>query len=106
MVKITDLIGKTMVSVENSNNEELIFTTNTGEKYKLYHDQDCCEDVTIEDICGDLNDLVDHPIIEAEEVVGNQDENPVGVPIPDYQESFTWTFYKFGTQKGFVTIRW
>ncbi len=32
-------------------------------------------------------------------------ENPPNV-TPDYQDSFTWTFYKMSTIKGSVTIRW
>jgi len=39
----------------------------------------------------------------AEEVIS--EENPEGVDI-DYQESFTWTFYKLATIQGYVTIRW
>jgi len=57
------------------------------------------------DIVGDLEDLIRHPILLAEEVT-NQDENPPGVDIPEYQESFTWTFYKLATIKGSVTISW
>lgn len=101
--KLKDLIGKTMVSVENYKNEEIIFTTDEGKKYKLYHESDCCESVTVEDIIGALNDLVGFPIIEAEEVVS--DKNPEGITKED-QGRFTWTFYKFATERGFVTIRW
>jgi hypothetical protein len=32
-------------------------------------------------------------------------ENPPGVKV-EYQNSFTWTFYRFGTVKGYVTVRW
>ncbi len=42
----------------------------------------------------------------AEEVTNAQDVNPDGVKIPDCQDSFTWTFYKFATIKGYVTISW
>jgi hypothetical protein len=97
------LNGKTLAKVENKDNEEIIFTTTEGEVYKLYHSQDCCESVTVEDICGDLNDLIGSPLVEAEEATS--DKNPEGVE-KDYQDSFTWTFYKLRTAKGCVTIRW
>lgn len=103
--KLEDLRGKVLANVENQNNEELIFTTVDGEVYKLYHMQDCCEIVTIEDICGDLDDLIGEPLILAEEVV-QQDVNPEGIPAKKYQDSFTWTFYKLATSKGRVTVRW
>lgn len=101
----SDLVGKTLTAVENDDNERLVFTLDTGEQYKLYHYQDCCEDVQIEDIAGDLNDLVGSPILMAEEAIHDR-ENPDGVEIPSYQDSFTWTFYKLATVKGYVTVRW
>ena len=103
--KYTELIGKTFSAVENVGGEKLIFTTKDGGKYKFFHDQDCCESVTIEDIVGDLDDLVGSPIIMAEEVT-HENENPKGVEVPEWQDSFTWTFYKFATAKGYVTVRW
>lgn len=93
------LLSKTLVSVDVDMNEDTItFVTSCGKKFVMFHDQECCEHVYIEDICGDINDLVGEPLVEAEEVSGY-----IG---PDAEESYTWTFYKFRTVKGCVTIRW
>lgn len=103
MAELNDLLGKTMTSVENVNDEELVFTTTEGKCYKLYHYQDCCERVTIESIVGELSDLVGEPLLMAEESTSHK--NPEGVS-KEYQDSFTWTFYKFATRKGYVDVRW
>lgn len=103
MAELKDLIGKTLTKVEQVGNDEIVFITNEGRRYKLYHQQDCFESVTVEDIVGDLGDLVGEPILVAEEATS--DKNPEGV-TKGYQESFTWTFYKFATRKGYVDIRW
>jgi hypothetical protein len=58
------------------------------------------------DIVGDLQDLIGTPLLMAEEVTNESDVNPEGVEVPEYQESFTWTFYKLATIKGYVTISW
>ncbi len=101
--KIEELLGKTCTSVVNRADEEIVFATASGEVYKLYHDQDCCELVQIEDIVGSLTDLVGSPILMAEETVSNEEDNKDGKPGDD---SFTWTFYRLATAKGYVTIRW
>ena len=103
MAELKDLLGKTLTSVENVNDKELVFATTDGKRYKLHHDQDCCESVTIESIAGDLADLVGEPLLVAEE--STSDKNPEGV-TKEYQDSFTWTFYKFATRKGYVDVRW
>jgi len=109
MKEFEDLQGKVLSNIERKTSDyedELIFTLDTGEKYKLYHEQDCCESVIIEEIIGDLQDLIGNPILLAEEVI-HYDENPEDVEVSEYQDdSFTWTFYKLGTIKGSVTIRW
>ncbi len=100
---VSVLLGKTLTSIENRDNEQLIFTLADGSRYRMYHDQDCCETVTVEDIIGELDNLIGSPLLMAE-VVTSQ-ENPAGIE-KQYQDSFTWTFYKFATVKGYVTIRW
>jgi hypothetical protein len=98
------LIGKTLMVIEGQvGGEEILLHTDTGETYKLYHDQDCCESVYVEDICGDLSDLIASPILQAEVESNREDPQPEG----EYRDdSYTWTFYKLATIKGSVTIRW
>ena len=99
-VEFGDLLGKTLVSIQQSV-DELIFKTTEGETYKSYHYHHCCESVGIEDIEGDLNDLLNAPLTQAEEITNSEDK--MGKVM---SESFTWTFYKLATIKGYVTIRW
>ena len=102
--EFSDLLGKTISSIDRHENDELIFTLSTGEKYRMYHNQDCCESVLIEDIAGDLDDLIGSEILMAEEATNSEDlGDNSNCYIPD---SFTWTFYKLATIKGYVTIRW
>lgn len=90
------LIGKTITKIDNLG-DELIFHTSDDCRYRMYHWQDCCESVYIEDIIGDLDDLIGNPITMAEEV--SEDD-------PNAYDSGTWTFYKLATVRGYVTIRW
>lgn len=93
-----DLKGRCLCRVEQDGEELRLYVTHTH-YVRFYHDQDCCESVRIEDICGDLSDLVGEPLTEAEQVRGYTG------PDMDY-ESYTWTFYRFGTRRGGVTVRW
>ncbi len=99
------LLGKTLKDVQVDRNiNEILFITNKDETFKMHHFQDCCEGVYIEDICGDIKDLIGTPILQAEE--NSSKDNPQDAKIPDYQDSFTWTFYRLATIKGQVVIRW
>lgn len=101
METIDVLRGKTLTSVVYSK-DELIFTTTEGGVYKLYHEQDCCESVNIESVVGKLDDLVGEPLLLVEEISG---ETSADFDVEQY-ESYTWTFYKFATRKGYVDVRW
>jgi hypothetical protein len=103
-MSIEDLVGKTLVSVEKRDNEQIRFVTDDGAVYLMDHAQDCCESVTIEDVCGELSDLVGSPIVQAEEV--SNYEGPAPEDDAYGSDSYTWTFYKMATAKGYVTIRW
>jgi hypothetical protein len=98
----SDLLGRTLYKV-TADNEELTLYLSETNYVRFYHSQDCCESVYIEDICGDLDDLVGAPLLIAEEV---SDEAYEQEHAPEYSESYTWTFYKFATRKGYVDVRW
>jgi len=102
---LSDLVGKTLaaVSLQRANeklNDEILFTCTDGTRFRMYHPADCCEDVYLEDIVGDLNDLIGSPVLVAEGVTSGDD------PKPTVEDSHTWTFYKIKTAKAEVTIRW
>lgn len=113
-VPFSDLMGKTMRRVEMFGDDEIVFEDVDGTMYKLYHQQECCETVTVEDISGDLSDLVGTPILMAEEISGYSASEQSRVqhalmatkPRDEDDESFTLTFYKLATIKGYVDIRW
>ena len=97
--EITELIGKTITKIVGMEKDKdvVIFETSDGEKYKMYHEQDCCEEVTIDDVCGDVNDLIGSPILCAEECT-NDGGSEWG--------TCTWTFYHFVTVKGYLVLKW
>jgi len=100
-MKVSGLIGKTMVSVRQVDDDRIEFVDTEGVEYLLYHQQDCCESVYVEDVVGDLQHLVGAPLYMAEESFSSDDPK-----VKEYQdESWTWTFYKFATVHGYVTIR-
>lgn len=108
-VILDQIIGKTIHSIkredfdnlgntENASGTILYFEFSDGKKYKMCHDQDCCESVWLAEIVGELNDLIDSPLKMAEVVRDKEPEYGV--------EKQLWTFYKFATEKGYVTLRW
>ena len=116
-MEIKELIGKTFKKVYTDNYEErLVFEGIRS--FQFYHSQSCCERVSIVDICGDLSDLKNSPILQAEESSSSDiDTNTEDLISEDLEfcrgyeknytpDSRTWTFYRFGTIKGSVVIRW
>lgn len=52
--------------------------------------------INVEEVHGDLEDLLGTPLLEVEEETGER--------LPG-EENVTWTFYRFATLKGRVTVR-
>jgi hypothetical protein len=96
--RFEELRGQVLRLVRNDDNRRIVFELEDGSEYELYHGQDCCESVHVEDIAGDLSDLVGEVVVAEES--SNRD-NP-----PEHAESHTWTFYRIGTVKGTCVIRW
>lgn len=99
------LLGKTILDIKGAEkqNDCIIFYCEDGSAYKMFHSQDCCESVYIEDICGNIDSLIGYPILMAEDISNECNMETVN----DYDDfSYTWTYYKIATIKGYVTIRW
>lgn len=95
-----ELVGKTLTALDVGD-DEIVFTCADGSVYKQFHSQDCCESVNVEDVVGDKADVVGSPILVADE-----SSNSYQGKKDQYDESWTWTFYKLDTAKGGITIRW
>jgi hypothetical protein len=97
---INNMVGQTIRAIGGGSvgDDEMVFIAESGARFKFWHNQDCCENVRIEDVCGDLNDLIGSPLISASEIDGGTEDSSI--------DSSTWTFYVFGTAKGTVTVRW
>ena len=109
---IDELIEKVLTGIERIGECDLVLTCSDGTLYRFWHEQKCCEYVRLEDICGDLDDLVGAPIVEAEEVSSppptmEDKKQHVYFTSPGYtsNDSYDWTFYRLSA-KGTVTFRW
>lgn len=102
--QFSDLLGKTIVDIYGAepDSEIIAFICDDGSKYLMYHEQDCCECVDVNDICGDVSCLLNTPLTKAEKLVESSSEKD----WDERDESYTWTFYHLATVKGYVTVRW
>lgn len=102
---VKKMVGLTPISVTGcrEGSEEMIVTMSNGNVFCFYHSQNCCETVGIAQVDGDVDDLLELPLALAEEVTG---DTPSDYTFDYKPESFTWTFYRFATTKGYVNVRW
>lgn len=130
--EVEDLVGMTILEIIGlkSGSDTVKFVTSEGRTFQMHYYQDCYANCTVEDVIGDINDLIGVPLTMAELVIsGEPDASTITERKADYEkrkaekgedfysygptpengwkdESETWSFYKFATVKGYVTIRW
>ncbi len=90
-----------VTSEQLRNGIALLFYRGDGNVVEFCHQQDCCEDVYLEDIDGDIDDIIGEKILSAEERTEERTDN-----YGYYSERIQWTFYHIRTAKGCVVIRW
>jgi len=131
------LKGKTIAEIIGleKGSEQVWFNCSDGTKFKMTYYDDCCASCSIEDIIGDVADIINSEILLAERVSSCEPDEKLiekrkyeyeikcsewkakGLDYRQYsygpsesngwrQESETWTFYKLSTIKGSLTIRW
>lgn len=93
-----NLVGKTLTEVKVDDGKEFIeFKDSNGNAYKMYHHQNCCEGVYLEDVCGSWDDIIGSKIVGAYETTSDVEV--------EYGDAM-WTFYTIATFQGSVTLRW
>lgn len=100
-VDFSILQGLTLISIEKTetedNGDKLVFKTDTR-TFEMYHHQNCCEHVYLEDIDNDLHLFLNTPILLAEESFNSETDED------DYLTG--WTFYKLSVMDNDLCIRW
>ena len=106
---IKKLVGETLVGVvlnyidTDEKGDVIMLTTKSGRKFKIYHEQDCCEVVKIQDTEGNWHDLLGKVIVDASE----ETECDVCESEEIYcEESWTKTTLTFKVNDATVISRW
>lgn len=126
-VNFSVLAGKTIKQIVGleAGSERAKFYCTDGTEFWMSYYNDCCASCSIEDIAGDISDILNSEILLAEEVSSSKpnektleerkarykaEKNPYYETFESWLESCyeseTWTFYKLSTIKGSITIRW
>lgn len=97
IVSFTDLVGKTIVCCSAKQYDtEITFQCSDGTVYGMSCSEieSIFQEVKLEEIVGDIEDILNTPICLAEESSNSEKSTEV------------WTFYTIRTNKGTVVFRW
>ncbi len=100
---IEKMMGMTLLAVREQS-DVVHFDCAEG-TFTFYHEQDCCESVTLEHLDGLLPDFKPQKILRAEEKTADNEDGTDGHSRP-YGDSTTWTFYDIQTEQMDISMRW
>ena len=97
------LLGEIITNIEGASSDKtyVVFSLANGKRFGMSHRQDCCEYVAVHSVVGELQNIIDSPVLSALEIEGD----PAGVEYSG-SESHTFTTFRITTAKGTVEIRW
>ena len=97
-ISLENLVGKTIVSIQGLETDLGIFLTcSDGSVYEWYHCDECCDIISLNDILGNISDLIGSPIVKY-----SKESREVDLLLIETG----WSFYNVATDKEFVTVRW
>ena len=101
-MNIATLIGETITSIEGmtKGSDCITIACESGRTFRMYHEQDCCENVLLEDVAGYIVSIVGFPVTMSYETTS---EDKLG---REFGEEHLWTFYTIATVQGTVVLRW
>ena len=104
--ELSELIGAVVTEVSDKN-ALLTLYCRDGRVFRFIHHQDCCESVYLESQTPKRvkSVLAGYKIVQAESVSSDK----VGITDDEMNtaddESYTWTFYKIASTRGYLTLR-
>lgn len=101
-IDIGILVGQVIKSVEGIDCDDVYIETESGDCFRIYHSQDCCESVGIYDCVGELQNVIGSKVVSASEYTTDTPDDVTYEP----SDSYTWTIYTIKTEKGSFKIRW
>ena len=93
----SDLVGKTITSIDGLSSDHVVIKTECGKTYQMYHEQDCCEHVSLKLVYGNVSDVIGEPVRYA-----NSDTSDCA---GEY-ESGTRTTFTIHTRDGSLILVW
>lgn len=93
----SDLTGKTIVSIDGLEDNRVAIKTECGKTYQMYHQQDCCESVSLKEVYGNAANVIGTPIDYA-----NSDTSDCS----GRYESGTRTTFTLHTREGTLILIW
>ena len=97
-VEVLDfVVGEEVVNVqlikEDGDVGEVVLYFKSGRRLYIYHDYDCCENVTLIDVIGgNIDDLVGQKIVSIKSVSKQTDDKMIDRENVHMDERNTWTF--------------